>query len=530
MFKSKNHQLMRRNFRTMFMFLCGLLLFVQVSQAVILARFQDPVMLQDDNQRLIVRYKTDTGDDSVFVFFTVASKFYNGTDTIKYIALSVGPKDKEPRYSEARIVTIGRAPTVSIDSLHFLHLAYIDESGILSYRTTGYCMRDNSPVGTWSEPVVIASGRCPSIDVEPDGQTVHFLWSYLDTLYYAYLPCPISRPSLTNLGHVDSRDYQLAKGLYGTESFAITYTDNKIMHLKVGYLNWNEWQGFTLESVPLLDSTGSHPRITMSGFTKPPVVPGYGGYKATNIVMVYMDSSDSEIGCQSITGRKNLPGPGSDTNTVYSAELLDISSISKSFKDPTFISIDDIAPLVPEFSFTFQKDYKLYHAHVGFSYEEPHQTMKFDTVSANVFQSSLGYRDYRDSIVDIIWTSPFSDDGAELNYLRVPKQLPLISSIETPQPINTDSVLTVSPNPFNPETRINFTLSEFLQASKIKFAVYGTNGQIVRTINPGHGQGSRFSVLWDGKDNSGKAVSSGVYVFQVVTPKEIRKAKLLLIR
>jgi hypothetical protein len=72
------------------------------------------------------------------------------------------------------------------------------------------------------------------------------------------------------------------------------------------------------------------------------------------------------------------------------------------------------------------------------------------------------------------------------------------------------------PNPFNPTTNIKF----FLPISKnISLKIYNALGQEVRTIinDQNYAPGSH-TVEWDGKDNNGKPVSSGVYVYTLFYP------------
>ncbi len=65
------------------------------------------------------------------------------------------------------------------------------------------------------------------------------------------------------------------------------------------------------------------------------------------------------------------------------------------------------------------------------------------------------------------------------------------------------------PNPFNPSTTIKFTIS---QESKVEVIVYDIMGKEVRTlINGNNGTGYK-EVVWNGKNNAGQQVSSGIYI------------------
>ena len=69
------------------------------------------------------------------------------------------------------------------------------------------------------------------------------------------------------------------------------------------------------------------------------------------------------------------------------------------------------------------------------------------------------------------------------------------------------------PNPFNAECQITYQLPE---AGEISLIVYNLLGQRVRVLAEGNRQGGYYQVTWDGRDASGRAVSSGVYCCRLV--------------
>ena len=68
------------------------------------------------------------------------------------------------------------------------------------------------------------------------------------------------------------------------------------------------------------------------------------------------------------------------------------------------------------------------------------------------------------------------------------------------------------PNPFNPSTTIRFSLGENTNAS---IAVYNTLGQKIRTLLEGPQTAGIHTVLWDGCNDIGQRVSSGVYFYRL---------------
>ena len=84
------------------------------------------------------------------------------------------------------------------------------------------------------------------------------------------------------------------------------------------------------------------------------------------------------------------------------------------------------------------------------------------------------------------------------------------------------------PNPFNPNTTISFALPE---ESKVNLTIYNIKGQKVRSlVNEEMNRGIHRKV-WNGKDSSGKVVSSGVYFYKLsVNGKTNAIKKCLLVK
>ena len=87
------------------------------------------------------------------------------------------------------------------------------------------------------------------------------------------------------------------------------------------------------------------------------------------------------------------------------------------------------------------------------------------------------------------------------------------------------------PNPFNPETTIEFDLSsDLLEEQFVNLSIYNIDGQkigilINKTLSNGN-----YTVQWDGTNDHGKKVSSGIYLYRLSTPDFVKTKKLMLIR
>ena len=69
------------------------------------------------------------------------------------------------------------------------------------------------------------------------------------------------------------------------------------------------------------------------------------------------------------------------------------------------------------------------------------------------------------------------------------------------------------PNPFNPATTISCELPE---PGYVALNVYDVTGQLVRRLVNGQVNAGHHAVEWDGRDNRGRPVASGVYLCRLV--------------
>jgi len=83
------------------------------------------------------------------------------------------------------------------------------------------------------------------------------------------------------------------------------------------------------------------------------------------------------------------------------------------------------------------------------------------------------------------------------------------------------------PNPFNPTTTIRYDLP---QRTRVTLRIYNILGQSVKTLVDAIEDGGWKAVSWDGTNQHGNPVASGVYIYSLETPSFHRALKLLLIR
>ncbi len=84
-----------------------------------------------------------------------------------------------------------------------------------------------------------------------------------------------------------------------------------------------------------------------------------------------------------------------------------------------------------------------------------------------------------------------------------------------------------SPNPFNPETTIRYSLR---RSTNVLLTIHDTLGKHVRTLHAGFANAGSHSVTWDGKNEQGLPVASGFYLYKIKTPEFRKTMKMVLIR
>ena len=85
----------------------------------------------------------------------------------------------------------------------------------------------------------------------------------------------------------------------------------------------------------------------------------------------------------------------------------------------------------------------------------------------------------------------------------------------------------IYPNPFNPQTTIVFDMA---QPAHAEVAVYDLQGSLVRTLVNESRESGRHEVVWNGTDNRGQRVASGVYMARMTTGNISQMRKLVLVK
>jgi len=98
---------------------------------------------------------------------------------------------------------------------------------------------------------------------------------------------------------------------------------------------------------------------------------------------------------------------------------------------------------------------------------------------------------------------------------------------ETGEPSGRVRMLGTYPNPFNPRVTIAF---EMLRAGETRVAVHDVSGRLVRTLASGLRPAGAARLVWDGTDDRGDGVASGVYFVRVESGETKLTSKVMLLR
>jgi hypothetical protein len=109
-----------------------------------------------------------------------------------------------------------------------------------------------------------------------------------------------------------------------------------------------------------------------------------------------------------------------------------------------------------------------------------------------------------------------------------------VKSNQEPLIPNSFSLKQNHPNPFNPSTTIPFQAGSLEHVagrpSHLTLKIYNILGQLVRALVDGEKLPGRYEVIWDGEDDRGKEVTSGVYFYRLESSGTTETRKMILLR
>ncbi|MCL2065347.1 MAG: S8 family serine peptidase [Candidatus Cloacimonetes bacterium] len=165
------------------------------------------------------------------------------------------------------------------------------------------------------------------------------------------------------------------------------------------------------------------------------------------------------------------------------------------------------------------------------------------TAPETSFGNVAGYAIYRDgSLVNYVTTTSYTDDdvsdGVYVYSIVAAYTQPAgqseavtidvyVSEDDEIHPPLTTELLGNYPNPFNPETTISFNIAV---ESIVSIDIYNIRGHLVKTLLNNHLQQGNHSIIWNGIDNHGQQVSSGVYFYRMVAGDVVETRRMVLMK
>ena len=92
-----------------------------------------------------------------------------------------------------------------------------------------------------------------------------------------------------------------------------------------------------------------------------------------------------------------------------------------------------------------------------------------------------------------------------------------------------------APNPFNPTTTIAYAIplhvdGQKIDATQVDLRIFDIRGRVVRTLVTERQAPGRYSVVWNGRDDQGRSVSTGVYFYRLHTEEFTQSHKMMLVK
>jgi len=180
-------------------------------------------------------------------------------------------------------------------------------------------------------------------------------------------------------------------------------------------------------------------------------------------------------------------------------------------------------------------DYYDFESDLYYKYIQPDGTMVSGAPEGNVLNtaSKMQYNPLlvtKGNVAYAVWADGRSSGKTEILGLYAQKLSNETVSADDPAIPAPGSfeLLQNHPNPFNPSTSISLLIKEASPA--IELSIYNARGQLVRTLFKGMLEKGSHAVVWDGTDNNGKSVSSGIYHYRLSNGTHSQTKRMVLMK
>jgi len=212
----------------------------------------------------------------------------------------------------------------------------------------------------------------------------------------------------------------------------------------------------------------------------------------------------------------------------YIMSIIDNLKIKKG--DRIFVRVKDSfnrwSPAVPV-TFNFKKmykaEYKIKFKNDGISQPDT-MTLSSPNDSSSIFVATKNNIPWTPG--DTVYVRFQTEDRFYSPWTYSPMNIVAIKNKSHKIPL-TFSLYQNYPNPFNPNTAIRYQLP---RTERVEITIYNTLGQKIRTLVKKLQLPGTYQVVWDGKDDKGNPVASGVYMYQIKAGDFVKARKMVLMR
>ena len=432
-----------------------------------------PDATSNPNQRKIVR----DSDDNIYIVY---QDIVNEVNVIKFIYF-----DRETEiWSESVTICEGENPALGIDRDNIIYMVYHTGENLRSIHIKSY---ENL---MWNNDVILANNinsesPCPQVDVGFPVQ-IYVSWKNENKLESVKIEDSVISQIYTSVDTTNIVDYAFATDLAGNSEVYLSYqNDNgEIFHQNSSMINGNWYQP---DSNTFLG--GTPPEYYMIG-TSPRMSVNYKEYTGISYTaVIYIDTVEN-VRANIYTGL-----PGSTRFEDYSI-LID-SPVS-------FLAIDDVLEPVG-YSFLFVENNVLYHATGQFW----GACVMRDTIAENPIHPQIAYKQFRGSVIDVIWMQELENDEFGIYYGRYNK-MPIADAIYNPE-INTEQI-TAFPNPFETEISVNLYINK--QKKLPVFSIYDLNGRLINKLEVQYIE-NLYKAVWNGANTEYNSMQAGTFILYV---------------
>ena len=141
-----------------------------------------------------------------------------------------------------------------------------------------------------------------------------------------------------------------------------------------------------------------------------------------------------------------------------------------------------------------------------------YEVFELGTYFASLATNQGGTTVYAGSQCNSVYSYTYTGTGIEDNNLSVPIVYFIFQNY---------------PNPFNPTTKISYQLKE---PGKVVLNIYNVRGQLVKKLVYDEHVSGKHSVVWDGKNENGKAASSGIYLYRMQSKSFSETRKMIFLK